>query len=177
MSTPLTTNRSEFSYLREQRTHALNEIQATLTALGVAMKDGADPRRWAGNHPWATAGTAFGLGLAAGYVVTPAKSTRGGEPHTSHRHPVPPPEPAAAAEPSSQNIDVEATNPLRDKLAAGAKSMVLGAAYGLGRLALNQILDGLLTGMHPPGDPDDQGPEHAADPHAESFSWQPETPA
>lgn len=169
-------HRSEFSYLREQRAQALNEIQSTLTSLGAALKEQADPRRLAATHPWATAGTAFGLGLAAGYVVMPSKP------------PQSPPAPAAApfmagtpAEPAAGTTSTAGAEPnaFRDKLTAGAKSMVIGAAYGLGRLALNQILDGLMAGMQPPADPADDGPEFASDPplHAESFAWQPETRA
>jgi len=174
-------HRSEFSYLREQRTHALNEIQETLASLGAAVAEGADPRRWARTNPWATAGTAFGLGLAAGYVVTPAKQipTRSGQDTASaqaaaHLEPV---QAGPAMESPATGVPGDSPGFLSDKLASGAKSLVVGAVYGLGRLALNQILDGLLAGIQPPSDPAAQGPDYAADHHAESFAWQPETPA
>jgi hypothetical protein len=169
---------NEFAYLREQRTHALHEIQSTLGSLGATLKECVDPARWAATHPWATAGTAFGLGLTAGYVVAPGRAgVERGRPQAARQGP-PVSADGSTAQVAGPGSDAtpEASHPFRDKLAAGAKSIVFGAAYGLGRMALNQILEGLMTGMHPPEVPADPDSEYAAAHHSESFSWHPETP-
>lgn len=137
------------------------------------MKEGANPGRWANEYPWATAGTAFGVGLAAGYIAMPGRGSGAVHSHDASRDAAA--VAAGAAEQVPPGVTADSSSPFRDKLAAGAKSMILAAAYGLGRLALNQVLDGFLAGTHSSVDPADPGPEYSTG-HAESFSWQPETP-
>lgn len=156
----------EAAFLAAHRARASLEIQLALRELQSAAI--AKPRELVESHPLATAVTALGAGIGAGWLLAPHRTPNVKSPESAPREPQAsvPPEVAADATPPADS--------LQQKLIAGAKSALVGAAYGLGRLALTRVLEGMLAGA--PSDTNWYA-DVPTDSHPEAVPWPTDAPA
>jgi len=156
----------ETAFLAAQRARVSREIQLALRELQSAAI--SKPREFAEMHPLATAATAFGAGIGAGWILTPHRKPSAHPSETTQSGPT------AATPPVGMGEVTPQTDSLQQKLLAGAKSAVVGAAYGLGRLALTRILEGILAGEAPEASWNTDG---SIDSQPEAVPWPTDAPA
>ena len=70
---PLHPESSEADFLTLQQEHAKAAIGRAVTELKEALAQGADPRQWAKQYPWATLGVSALAGFAATAVLVPSR--------------------------------------------------------------------------------------------------------
>lgn len=147
----IATGGDPFVYLARRREQTASAMRATLGGLGNAAAATGDPALWARTYPWATTLTSFVVGVTAAHLLIPH---RGSQSATANREAGSTGQPAYSDAPASPASPT--TGPSnqsgRSKLWAAVKSVCWGAAYGLGRNLLSQVLNELLAGHAQAGD-------------------------
>lgn len=149
-----------FAYLSHRRALTAGAIRATLGGLGETAVATADPGLWARAYPRSTAFASFVVGATAASLLLPR---RGSRPETATRtagFTGPSTRPDGPVSPAGTTVELP-NESASSKVWAAMKSVCWGAAYGLGRNMLTQVLNDVFASpaqadeATPSGDQDD----------------------